>query len=234
MDSSVRFGRGAQLTRGTAFALRLATTLAAALLAALAAHVAIDVVGDYVLAHDTFDDHAHGSRGLASLALVAAALASLWVPARAVLAETRGSRGALQSVLSAALPASPTTFVLSVVAAALPLVAAMAWLDALAAGAGVDDVADLFGGSVPLGAGLALAFALISGAGALRLVAFLGRHQRTIVRVVEAFVRVANHGTSALLALAPERPDRPRVAAALARCAGGNRAPPAPRRTPQA
>jgi hypothetical protein len=235
MDSSVRIGRGAQLTPGTAFALRLATPLAAALLAALAAHVAIDVVGDYVLVHDTYDDHAHGSRWLASLALAAAALAALWTLARAVLAETRGSRGALRSALSAALPASPRAFVLTVVAVALPLLPAMAWLDALAAGAGVDDAADLFGGSIPLGAGIALACALASAAGARRLVAFLGCHHRAIVRVVEAFVRVANGGTRAVLGHGRERPNRSRVPAALARCTSGNRAPPAlPGLTPQA
>ncbi len=64
-------------------------TLASAFVAALVAHVAIDVAGDYLLAHDTYDDHAHGSRYVASIALAIAAIATLWIFVRAVLAETR-------------------------------------------------------------------------------------------------------------------------------------------------
>jgi hypothetical protein len=229
MGPSVRSGRAARLAPGTALLLRLAMPLAAALVAVLAAHVAIDVVGDYVLAHDTYDDHAHGSRRLASLALAVTLLTALWAFARAVLAETRGSRGALRAALYATLPESPVTFVLMVVAAVVPLLPAMGWVDALTAGARVDDVADLVGGSIPLGAGIAGAFALAAGTAAYRVVAFLGRHHRAIVRAVEAFVRLAGCAARAALTLT-DRPNRPRALAAPARRAGRNRAPPIPSR----
>jgi hypothetical protein len=226
MQSSVRLGRGAGVTAGTALALRVALPLAAALLAAVAAHVALDVVGDFVLAHDAFDDHTHGSRLLASLGLAVAALIALWTLARALAAETRGCRGALQAALRAALPASPAVFVATVAAAALPLLAAMAWLDAASAGTGIDDVADLLGGSIPMGAGFALGFALAAACGAYGLMALLARHHRAIVRAAEAFVRRAEPAAGAAPTVAPDRARRRYDLAVLARSPGGNRAPP--------
>lgn len=226
MPSIARFGRGATVTAGTAFALRVALPLAAALLAAVAAHVALDAIGDFVLAHDAFDDDAHGSRLLASTALGATGLAACLTLARAVLAEARGSRGALQAALRAALPASQAVFVSAIALAVLPLLAAMAWLDAFAAGTGVDDVADLFGGSIPLGAGVALAFAFAIARGVYALIALLARHHRALVRAAETFVRRAGTATSAPLAVTLERAQRRRVSAVLVRAAGGNRAPP--------
>jgi hypothetical protein len=200
--------------------------LAAAFLAALAAHVAIDVAGDYLLAHDTYDDPAHGSRWLATMALAACALSALWAFGRALLAETRGTRGALRTALRAAVPASPAKFALAVTAAALPLLLGMAWLDDACAGIDVDGVASLFGGSVPIGAGITIAFALGAAIGVHRLVALLCRLERSIVRAVEAFVRVALDASGAPLLALSSVADRPRVPSALARCTGANRAPP--------
>jgi hypothetical protein len=156
--------------------------LAAAFFASLAAHVSIDIAGDFVLAHDTYDDPAHGSRWLASIALAICALGALGVLARAVVAETRGCRGALRRALSASLPRSAAAFALIVAGAALPLLAGMAWLDDACAGIRVDDVADLFGGSIPLGAGITVALAFAAAACAHRFVAVLSRYHRAIVR----------------------------------------------------
>jgi hypothetical protein len=214
-------------TTASEAALRFAMPLAAAFLAALAAHISIDIVGDFVLAHDTYDDSAHGSRWFASIALAASAFGALAVLVRSVLAETRGCRGALRCALRAAVPASAARFAVSVAAIALPLLLAMAWLDDVCAGIGVDDFADLFGGSVPLGGGITIAFAVAAAGGLHRFVAFLSRNHRSIVRAVEAFVRVARNAACAQqFAIAGARQDRPRVPAALARCSGGNRAPP--------
>ena len=220
--------RGGRLTLN-GLALRLGVPLAAALLAALCAHVAIDVAGDYVLAHDTYDAPAHGSRWLASIGLAALACAGLWALVRATLAETRGSRGALRAALGSALPIGPLAFVLGVTAAALPLLLGMAWLDASFAGIGVDDVGDLLGGSIPLGAGLTIAFAVAAALGTRKLIAFLSRFHRSIVRVVEAFVRLARLVVRASrILVASNTQDRPRVPAALVRCTRANRAPPGP------
>jgi hypothetical protein len=216
---------------GNGLALRLAVPLAAAFLAALCAHVAIDVAGDYVLAHDAYDAPAHGSRWLASFALAAFAFAGFWALVRATLSETRGSRGALRAALKAALPMGPFALCATVTLAALPLLLGMAWLDASCSGIAVDDVADLLGGSIPLGCGLTVAFALVSALGAHRLVAFLSRFHRSIVRAVEAFVRLTRSvARDARLLVASNTQDRPRVPAALVRCTRANRAPPGPGR----
>jgi hypothetical protein len=208
-------------------ALRFAMPLAAAFLAALCAHVSIDIAGDYVLAHDAYDDPAHGSRWLASMALAASALGALAALARAVHAETCGRRGALRAVLRAAVPSSVATFALTVTVIALPLLAGMAWLDDFVAGIGVDDVADLYGGSIVLGAGITIGFTLAIAAALHRVVGFLSRYHRTIVRAVEAFVRTVRARTgSAHRSVSRTRENRPRVLPALARCTSGNRAPP--------
>lgn len=220
-----RSSEGRNPSTGSAF--RYAVPLAAAFLAAISAHVSIDIVGDFVLAHDAYDAPAHGSRWLASIALAVCVIAALVAIGRAVVAETRGRRGALRAALCSALPSSATTFALAVTAAALPLLAAMAWLDDAAAGIGIDDAADLFGGSIPLGAGLTVAFALAIAAALHRFVAFLSHNHRSIVRVVAAFVRVFIASTrSARRTFLRAQQNRPRVAAALARCTSGNRAPP--------
>jgi hypothetical protein len=231
MKPGVGIDRGGLVAAGTRLGLRVALPFAAAFAAALAAHLAIDFAGDYLLAHDAYDDQAHGSRWVASLASALAVTTALWAFARALLAETRGSRGALRATLRAALPASRVRFALTVVAAAFPLLLGMAWLDASVAGAAVDGFAALLGGSVPLGAGLTVAFALGFAATAYRGVAVLCRHHGSIVRAMEAFVRLARGTARAPFFVASNTQDRPRVLAALARCTGANRAPPSPVRT---
>ena len=209
-------------------ALRIAMPLVAAFLAALAAHIAIDVAGDFVLPHDTFDDPAHGSRLFAATAFGISAAGAFWLLARAVLAETRGSRGSLRAALLAAVPTSPATFAVVVAMAALPLVLGMAWLDTHSAGIDVDGIADLFGGSIPLGAGITIACALLVAAGLHRLLAVLARFHHSIIRAVEAFVRAARGAMEpAQRGVLSEQEDRPRVPIALTRCTGADRAPPA-------
>ncbi len=208
-------------------ALRLALPLAAAFLAALSAHIAIDVVGDYVLAHDTYDDPAHGSRWLASIALGISAFVAVWALGRAALAESRGSHNALRRALRAAVPASSIRFSGIVTAASLPMLAGMAWLDAVCAGIPVDDAGDLFGGCIPLGTGITVVLAIVVAAAVHRLVALLCRFHRSIVRAVEAFVRLPRGAVRAASCLTLSlMEDRPRVHASLVRCTGADRAPP--------
>jgi len=208
-------------------ALRLALPCFAACAAAVLAHVAIDIAGDYLLAKDAYDALDHGSRfGVSLLALVAAA-GGLWAILRAALAEVRGSQGALRSVLRAAAPASPLRFLGIVALFSVPVLLGMAGLDAAVAGKPVDDLGDLVGGSFILaGTLLALCAGLVSGAvlGFLRL---LCRFHRTLVRVVEAFVRLALAFASAADPVAARREaGRARTHSSLRRCTSGNRAPP--------
>ncbi len=208
-------------------ALRVAMPLATALLAALAAHLGIDFAGDYLLAHDAYDDPQHGSRGLASLALVALAFGALWAVVRLALAEMRGSRGALRAELRAAVPDSPVVFAAMVTALALPMLLGMAWLDAATTGIAVDDVADLLGGSLPLGLFIACVSAFVAAPIVHRLVRLLSRYHQAIVRVVGACLRPAATCSGPAVAVAVARAHGvPRVPAALARRIRGDRAPP--------
>jgi hypothetical protein len=105
----------------------------------------------------------------------------------------------------------------------------MAWLDATCSGIRIDDAGDLLGGSIALGGAIAVAFGLAVSIGVRALIAYLSHFHRSIVRVVEAFVRPARASSSALrILVASNTQDRPRVPAALARCTGANRAPPGP------
>lgn len=208
-------------------ALRLALPCFAACAAAVLAHVAIDIAGDYVLAKDAYDALDHGSRFGVSLLALAAAAGGLWAIIRAALAEARGSHGALRAVLRAAAPSSPVRFLGIVALFSVPVLLGMAGLDAAVAGKPVDDLGDLLGGSFVLaGSMLALCAGLVSAAvlGFLRL---LCRYHRTLVRVLEAFVRLALAFASAAdPAGARREPGRPRTHASLRRCTSGNRAPP--------
>jgi hypothetical protein len=202
--------------------------LAGAFFAALLAHVAIDVAGDYLLAHDTYDDDAHGSRYVASIALLVSVFAALSAYARAVLAETRGMRGALRASLRSSIPASSFAFAALVASLAMPLLLGMAWLDSLVAGAPVDDVTDLFGGSLALGIAM-VTVASLATAMALRVfVAFVARFHRSIVRVACAIVHTSlpRIVIDACL-VARRRNDRTTVAGFFGRFSGTDRAPPA-------
>jgi hypothetical protein len=201
--------------------------LAGAFFAALLAHVAIDVAGDYLLAHDTYDDDAHGSRYVASIALLVSVLVALSAYARAVVAETRGMRGALRASLRSSMPASSFAFAALVASLAMPLLLGMAWLDSLVAGAPVDGVIDLFGGSLALGIGMVALASLATAVGLRVFVALVARFHRSIVRVACAIVHtnVPRIAIDACLVARHEN-DRTIVPAFFARCSGTDRAPP--------
>jgi hypothetical protein len=202
--------------------------LAGAFFTALLAHVAIDIAGDYLLAHDTYDDDAHGSRYVASIALLFTVLVALYGYARAVVAETRGVRGALRASLRSSLPASSFAFAALVAGLAMPLLLGMAWLDSLVAGAPVDDVRDLFGGSLTLGIGMVTIASLATALASRVFVALVARFHRSIVRVACAIVHTNVQPMAVDTCLvARHENDRTCVTAFFVRCSGADRAPPA-------
>jgi len=222
--------RSAGLATGGFFAraLRLALPCFAACAAAVLAHVAIDVAGDYVLPTDAYDALGHGSRWSVSLLALCAAAGGLWALVRAAVAETRGAHGALREVVRAALPASPARFVAVVALASVPILVGMAGLDAAVAGRHVDELADLVGGSFALAGVMTGLCATLTALGTLAFLRVVCRHRRALLRVVEAFLRLAFAFTSDTAAPHAHRhPRRPRVHSALRRCTSGNRAPPA-------
>ncbi len=147
------------MTRSTRWGGVLLVLLSAAF-AAVLAHIGIDVFGDYLLPHDTYDDVAHGSR----TALSCTALAGLATVAMrllfGLLDEVQG--GSKPPVDDGILTGSRGRFALFASAVAgltLLCLAGMEAVDLRAAGRAFDDVADLLGGSLWLGLGLTLPFA---------------------------------------------------------------------------
>jgi len=131
----------------------------AASIAALAAHIAIDLLGDVVLAHDTYDHIAHASRAVISctaLAVVAGAALRLLLAAFDAVRTAPRRRPPINLVD----PRSLGVFVLLVVAVSFVLLAGMEMADLAIAGQSFDDCADLLGGSIWLGAGVTLPIAL--------------------------------------------------------------------------
>lgn len=157
--------------------------LVAAAIAALIAHVVIDSIGDFALARDAYDGLDHASRGLVSLGLLlgVAVLACRFVVA------ALGGDGAREKI-SAHLhvPGSPLLFVAAVAVATLVLVVGMESLDTLAAGQGMESVADIFGGSTALGLAVTLSVAIALGQMAWATLRWFAAYHRDLLRVIEA------------------------------------------------
>jgi hypothetical protein len=133
--------------------------LGAASIAALLAHVAIDLVGDFVLTHDTYDGLEHRSRSdVCSVAFVlalGAVLRVIWF----ALNEARTGRPALRPTFEDVFGNSRVRFACAVIAVSLPALMTMEMCDVVADGRHLDDVTDLLGGSAWLGLSIAVAAA---------------------------------------------------------------------------
>jgi hypothetical protein len=200
------------------FALTVACT-------ALFAHAAIDVAGDVVLPRDAYDDGAHLSPE--SIFIVASALAAVvaWHTLRAVAAELAGTRGSLRALLGASVPDSCARFVGGVALGTVPVLLAMAVLDAWLGGRSVADPADLLGGSIPLGMACIVAAALVTGACAWKALRALATLDVALLRFAAVLSERARDGRAALAALARGGMPAPSAASICARSVG-LRAPP--------
>jgi hypothetical protein len=175
--------------RITSHTLPAALFVVAVCVAAFIAHVAIDVVGDYALPHDTYDGVAHDSRVGVVVAAIGLALAAafgvLWSALQsACRSSARGRR--------ARVVGSPLLFGAAVVVAVVALVAGMEAIDVVLAGARVDSVSDMLGGSVFLGLALTLPIALCAALGALRVARFVEHATVLLARVIVAMVMLLN------------------------------------------
>jgi hypothetical protein len=167
-----------------------------ALFAALVSHVVIDILGDYLLAHDTYDDVGHSSRAVVGLVTFGLSLLGIGFCLRAALREARGSENAFCLALRGAIPRNATIFTLGSIIAAAFFLACMEGCDAIAAGKAVDDLGDLFGGSVPFGGTIVAVVAICASTVARRFLLRLAR-TRIIAAVVVAFLRRCSSGHSA-------------------------------------
>jgi len=170
--------------------------------AALLAHVGIDVAGDFLLAHDTYDGLEHRSRGeILSLALGFACASILWI-LWVAFEDVRGERGATRLTVEDLLGRGPWKFVAAVVALSLPALLGMEFFDVRSGGGRIDDIADLLGGSAPLGLGIVSVTATLAGL-AVRYLA------RLLLASHRAFVAVAHRLIALVARVRPQGDARP-------------------------
>jgi hypothetical protein len=161
--------------------------LCAAAGAAALAHYVIDIVGDYALPHDTYDDVIHSSRGLVSgIALVLAiVLASRGLRVCCELAAS--CRGRLRT--RTLDPKASMAFALISTIATACFVPAMECLDGRLAGAPITTLGDAFGGSLALGLGLTLLCAAAIGALVYAIARWLISYRDAIATIIGTLLR---------------------------------------------
>jgi hypothetical protein len=156
----------------------------AAGVAALFAHVGIDVLGDFVLAHDAYDGVDHRSRSevvaLAVTLVLAALLRAVW----GAFDEARTGRVHARPTFEDVFGRGPWRFVIAVAVLTLPALAAMEAFDVLGTGGRIDDFADLVGGSVPLALGVTIPTAILAALATRALARFIMHAQRGLVAVI--------------------------------------------------
>jgi hypothetical protein len=165
----------------------LSLTVCAAAIGATLAHFAIDVVGDYALTRDTYDDLAHGSRaivgGIALLVAILLAAHGLRICCEIAAknrARLRRPAFRLREILGMSLGA---------IVASIALVPAMEYLDGRFDGVAVARIADAFGGSIALGIGTTVVCAALTAALVCALARWLISHRDSIATIIESFLR---------------------------------------------
>jgi hypothetical protein len=175
--------------RGVRVGFRTIVSLAlcAAAAGAAIAHIAIDVVGDYALARDSYDNLGHSSRELMSgIALIVA-----------VLLAARGLRVCCEiaakhrtSLLRPALRLHELFgLIAGAVAASVAIVPAMEYLDGRLDGVPVGGLDDAFGGSILLGLGTTLVCATLVTMLVYGLARWLIAHRDSVASLIETLLR---------------------------------------------
>jgi hypothetical protein len=169
------------------FRTLVSVVLCAAAAGAVIAHVAIDIVGDYALAHDSYDDVQHGSRAFVSGAAltIAVFLAARGLSACCAIAARNRTR----------LPSPPCgarellMFILASVSGSSILVPAMEWLDGRFDGMPVRQIGDGFGGSLLIGLVTTAACASLVAALIFALARWLVSYRDAIIAILETLMR---------------------------------------------
>lgn len=165
----------------------LLASLAAALLAAVCAHVGIDILGDWLVRDDAYDHVAHASRLLVTfvaVAIAAIALLRLFTGLCDAAAQSQSERNRLL----AKTHRHTAAVALTMTGATLCFVPAMELFDALQSHSDLDDLSDLFGGSLLLGVGVTIACAVAATLALMLLATWICRHQDQILATF-AFTR---------------------------------------------
>ncbi len=196
-------------------------------MAAAVAHVVIDVAGDYLLVRDTYDGIAHHSRALllavVGIAILVAVVRSIFeildrrCPSKtSVLAAVRDSLG------------HPLSFALAAALFATVALVGMESFDSFLSGRAIDDVGDLFGGSVLLGAGTAAIAGGLCGWLVRRFVQVIAQYETPIAAFIVAAFELALETESLPRAQRRFGMSRTMARALLLSRQGRKRGPPAP------
>jgi hypothetical protein len=161
--------------------------LCAAAAASAMAHVTIDIVGDYALAHDTYDDVSHGSRDIVTaVALILATILAVR-GLRVCCAIAAANRGRVDRPTRDAR--EPLLFALGVVVVTALVVPSMECLDGRLAGMPVKELDAAFGGSIALGLGVAVVIAVLVAGAIYAFARWLISHRDSIAAIVETLLR---------------------------------------------
>ncbi|HLI95063.1 MAG TPA: hypothetical protein VKT72_03130 [Candidatus Baltobacteraceae bacterium] len=198
----------------------------AASCAALLAHIAIDVLGDFMLAHDTYDGVSHGSRAISIVAIAIVALALVLRMAFVLIDRGCASRTTVTCSVRRALGPS-LFFSLQTSFAAVVLLAGMEYFDCAGAHVSIAAISQLFGGSMVLGLGTTVAAGLCGGFIIHRLARILTDYEPQLVALMMRLIPAASAREAALPAsIVTCDCIATAYALLLSRC-GGKRGPPA-------
>jgi hypothetical protein len=195
-------------------AFRASLVAIAAAVAALVAHVTIDVAGDYLLARDAYDGIEHQSRAVFVVAIAALALVAGSRLLFDLLDRRCSSTASLLRLVARDL-GSPGAFVLQTIALAFVTLAGMELLDCAAAGTPVDDLADLFGGSLALGLTATFASGALAGWLLHALVRALARREPELADLVYRIVFATPQAAAEFRGVTRERDARTAIERAL-------------------
>lgn len=159
-----------------------------AAIAALVAHIGIDVAGDYVLAHDSYDGIEHGSRLLITVSLLVALVVVAVRVVCSALDRVVGVRRAMHECAPSAVPKAIGRHLVLVVVATFVLLVGMERVDLLVAGQPPDDLADLLGGSFALGIGLTLPLGLAVAAAGWSIARWIRAARLGVIEIVGAWM----------------------------------------------
>jgi hypothetical protein len=175
---------GTAQSRTAPRAFLVAVIVLSSLAAAAAAHFLLDFIGDFALAHDSYDGMAHGSRLLSFFIVIVLAAAGAVRLIVSALDGASASTAAFRVLVGPLLALAEWRLIAAVATGALAGVMTMQSVDSLLSGARIDDISDTLGGSAPLGVAVTLVVATAIGAAVSRLFRALAAAHDAIVEIV--------------------------------------------------
>ncbi|HEX4014978.1 MAG TPA: hypothetical protein VHX17_13965 [Candidatus Cybelea sp.] len=151
------------------------------------AHVAIDVVGDFALEHDSYDNIAHGSRELVTAFAIFLALVLAWRGLKNCFEIAALNRRRIVEITFGARQTAG--YFCATVLASVVAVPAMELLDGRDDGVNVARLSDAFGGSLALGVTVTVICAIAIAALVFAFARWLIFYRKTIVAIIETILR---------------------------------------------